>query len=267
MSRIRTIKPEFFTNDEAGALAPLSRLLFIGLWTAADKCGRVCDRPKRLKAELLPFDRCDTNKLLQQLHNAGLIRRYQCEGRKYIQITNFHRHQRPHPKEPDSHIPPPNDEGENVEKNGEPCNSTREPCKSSTQPGGKGREGKESKEGVCTEPAEPASVPTVPPAEIVMEFPVTGKDKTPWPLTQAKLDEYADSFPNIQVLAECKRARQWCLSNPSKRKTSSGMDRFLSRWLGIEQDRGLPRNRPPPADRFGGIKDFLNDPDGSEATT
>jgi len=94
MARIRTIKPEFFLDDELAELSPLTRLLFIGLWTLADCEGRIEDRPKRIRAQILPFDDGDTNLMLQSLHDAGFIRRYSVGGRAYLLVTNFTKHQR-----------------------------------------------------------------------------------------------------------------------------------------------------------------------------
>ena len=54
MSRIRSIKPEFFLDEELAELSPLTRLLFVGLWTLADCEGRLEDRPKRIRAQLHP---------------------------------------------------------------------------------------------------------------------------------------------------------------------------------------------------------------------
>lgn len=107
MSRIRTIKPEFFFDEDLAELSPLARLLFIGLWTQADREGRLEDRPKRLKAALLPYDDCDVNSLLGDLAKAGFIIRYEAEGAKYIQVPGFTKHQRPHVREAESTIPPP----------------------------------------------------------------------------------------------------------------------------------------------------------------
>ena len=39
MARIRTIKPQFFLNEQLAMLGFADRLLFIGLWTQADKAG------------------------------------------------------------------------------------------------------------------------------------------------------------------------------------------------------------------------------------
>lgn len=76
MPRIRTIKPQFFLNEELAALPAMVRLLFIGLWTQADREGRLLDRPKRLKAEIFPYDNFDIEKGLTQLSDAGFIFRY-----------------------------------------------------------------------------------------------------------------------------------------------------------------------------------------------
>lgn len=107
MPRIRSIKPEFFISDRIGALTPLARLMFVGLWTAADRDGRVEDRPGRLKVQLLPFDTCDPVALLDEIAATGLIVRYAVDGRKLIQIAGFAEHQRPHHTEQPSTLPPP----------------------------------------------------------------------------------------------------------------------------------------------------------------
>jgi hypothetical protein len=107
MARARNIKPGFFTNDDLAALQPLARLLFAGLWCIADREGRLEDRPAKIKAEVLPYDQCDAEELLQQLTAKRFLTRYESHGTKYIQINNFERHQSPHPKEAKSVIPKP----------------------------------------------------------------------------------------------------------------------------------------------------------------
>ena len=107
MSRIRSIKPGFFLDDDLAELAPLTRILFAGLWCIADREGRLEDRPKRIKAEVLPYDDHDIDKALQQLHEKGFIIRYEAEGSRYIQVTNFTKHQSPNIKEQASTIPAP----------------------------------------------------------------------------------------------------------------------------------------------------------------
>lgn len=95
-------------NDRLAEIEPLGRILFAGLWCHADREGRMLDRSKKLKAEILPYDSCDIEKLLDSLTGKGFIVRYDIDGERFIQISNFTKHQRPHMKEPESLIPAPN---------------------------------------------------------------------------------------------------------------------------------------------------------------
>jgi hypothetical protein len=111
MARSRNIKPGFFTNDVLAQCSVSARLLFIGLWTVADREGRLEDRPVRIKAVLFPFEKCDVEKCLDQLSEHGFIIRYAANGGRFIQIVNFNKHQCPHMKEPESSIPAPDSSG------------------------------------------------------------------------------------------------------------------------------------------------------------
>jgi hypothetical protein len=88
----------------------------------------------------------------------------------------------------------------------------------------------------CSEPATPAAEP--PPDPVVMSFLTNGPGPKEWHLHQSKVDEYKESFPGVDVLAECKKARQWCIDNPTNRRTAKGVPAFLGRWLTKEQNRG-----------------------------
>jgi hypothetical protein len=105
VARARNIKPGFFTHDGVAELEPLTRLLFIGLWTVADRAGRLEDRPKRIKAEVMPYDSCDIDAMLNELVRAGFIDRYQAGEVAAIQIVKWEKHQNPHIKESESTIP------------------------------------------------------------------------------------------------------------------------------------------------------------------
>ena len=108
MSRIRYLKPGFFHDEDLADCSHLARLLFAGLWTIADREGRLEDRPRRIRAEVLPYEECDTDDLLQELADHGpLILRYSAEGKHYICIPGWGKHQKPHSKEVPSTIPEP----------------------------------------------------------------------------------------------------------------------------------------------------------------
>jgi hypothetical protein len=107
MARARNIKPGFFKNEELAECSLAARLCFAGLWTLADREGRLEDRPKRIKGELFPFDTFEVEPLLQELARQGFILRYEVDGQRCIQISKFTAHQTPHFTEKDSVIKPP----------------------------------------------------------------------------------------------------------------------------------------------------------------
>lgn len=111
MARARNIKPGFFKNEDLAECSPWARLCFAGLWTLADREGRLEDRGKRIKGELFAFDTIDVEPLLTELATYGFITRYAAEGRVLIQINEFAKHQHPHHKEPESEFPAPQSPG------------------------------------------------------------------------------------------------------------------------------------------------------------
>lgn len=108
MARIRALKIGFFHNEELAAFPYQTRLLFEGLWLLADREGRLKDQPKWIKSQVFPFDDLDVEPLLDQLA-AGpdpFIQRYTVNGRRYLHVIEFKKHQRPHHTEPPSTYPP-----------------------------------------------------------------------------------------------------------------------------------------------------------------
>lgn len=136
MARARNIKPGFFANELLVELEFSTRLLFIGLWTEADKAGRIEDRPKRIKMALFPADNLDVDAMLNELAALGFIRRYERDGIKAIQIVNWAKHQNPHHTEKASVIPPEHDSEESAKKGGSPVDNGELTVKQQEQDGG-----------------------------------------------------------------------------------------------------------------------------------
>jgi hypothetical protein len=111
MSRARNIKPGFFKNELLVELPFEYRLLFVGLWTMADRAGRLEDRPTKIRMELFPADSVDVDDGLQALHDSGFVQRYEVDGRRYVQVLAWAKHQNPHVKEAKSTIPAPGEHG------------------------------------------------------------------------------------------------------------------------------------------------------------
>ncbi len=248
MARTRNLKPRFFTNEQLADLPPLTRILFAGLWGIADAQGRLEDRIRRIKTEVMPYDDWDIDRALGGLHDAGFITRYEVEGRKYIQVTEFEKHQRPHSKETPCGYPAPperspENSGQCPENSGTDPPLTLNPQPLTPTP----LEASAS----CSEPEEPAAEPAVDgPSDF--EFPVTGKGKRSWTLKRSNLAEYREAFPDLDIDDEFRRAKVWLSTNPRKRKTARGMLSFLTEWLGRSQNKGGGRTHAggrPQADK------------------
>lgn len=68
--------------------------MFIGMWNFADDQGNLDRSAKQIKARVFPNDTIDCEPLLQELLAVRLLTEYEVDGRKYLSISNFHRHQK-----------------------------------------------------------------------------------------------------------------------------------------------------------------------------
>lgn len=107
MARARNIKPGFYKNEDLAECSVWARFIYPGLWMLADREGRLEDRPKRIKGELLPYDSQEAEPLLKELAARGFILRYEVNGQKLIQVAAFKTHQSPHYTENASTFPAP----------------------------------------------------------------------------------------------------------------------------------------------------------------
>jgi len=102
--------------------------------------------------------------------------------------------------------------------------------------------------------ADPPDKKKIDTSPVVLTFPIDGEKQGTgeWPLTQSKLEEYQQSFPSLDVLAQMRAARQWCVDNVKQRKTAVGMPRFLSNWLNNAQNRAPRRSSggPEPSKKY-----------------
>jgi hypothetical protein len=94
MARIRTIKPDFWTDEKVVELDFADRLLFIGMWNFADDQGYLDFSLKRVKMQVFPGDDVDVSRGLQRLHELGLIRLYSSPEGFVIHLINWEKHQR-----------------------------------------------------------------------------------------------------------------------------------------------------------------------------
>jgi DNA replication protein DnaT len=98
MTRIRTIKPEFWTDEKMSPMDDTVRLVFLALISMADDGGRLVNSPKAIEAFVWPFhdDRSrDLRDALATLSRMGRIRAGMTEaGQPVVEIIRWDRHQK-----------------------------------------------------------------------------------------------------------------------------------------------------------------------------
>jgi hypothetical protein len=65
-------------------------------------------------------------------------------------------------------------------------------------------------------------------------------------VTLAEVAEYRKAYPRIDVSAELRKARAWCVANPTQRKTRRGVGKFVNGWLS-RADADAAKRAPQPA--------------------
>jgi hypothetical protein len=94
MARIRSIKPDFWTDEKLVELEPWERLLFIGLWNFADDEGYMPYSPKRIAMQIFPGDPLEVSRGLQNLISIGALTLYRSDIGEVLKVTNWEKHQK-----------------------------------------------------------------------------------------------------------------------------------------------------------------------------
>lgn len=250
MARIRSIHPGLFTDEAFMALSSDGQVFFLGLWTEADDQGVFEWKPLTLKVRLRGGKDGAVEPLLEELTAVNSIQRYEVGGRVYGAIRNFRKFQRP--KKPNA-IHPITDEIRTYvalsAANPEPSDDEHDEVlhqfgtgteKSPQREDGGGRMkdegGTKKTSGVASQlPAVLGPVFITLPTN---RFESQGEEV---PIYQPFVEEMQSLYPAIAVGDQLRAMRAWLITNAEKRKTRSGMKRFINGWLSKSQDRGAPR--------------------------
>src|SRR5688500_13290725 len=95
MARIRTIKPEFWVDEEIAKLPKPTVLFFIALWNFADDQGIIEDSARSLALRVPIYRSQDIEKMLNALWKAGLIKRSPIDGLSLISSWHHQRIDKP----------------------------------------------------------------------------------------------------------------------------------------------------------------------------
>lgn len=279
MARIRTVKPELFRHEDLFELEQFSglpiRISFIALFTACDREGRFKWRPRQLKLDCLPYDEIDFSRVLDALMTRGFIKKYIVSGVEYGCIPSFTSHQIINNRESESKIPSIDDADEQIEANQEipidtgndaaktkeslrdnDASATRhDPAQGEKEGKGKGKEGEGDS---CSAP-----VGSEPKQKIVISLPLNKAGEF-HEVTEVDVIEYVAIYPAVDVMQELRNMLGWSKANPSKRKTKSGIERFINSWLAKEQNNPQQKSPNSATNRNPGFKQPMQRPDYSE---
>ncbi|ASU81536.1 hypothetical protein CDO52_00895 [Nocardiopsis gilva YIM 90087] len=112
MARIRSIKPEYWEDEElATQLSRDVRLFYIALWNQCDEQGRMRGNPGFIKGRTFPYDDDVTPTVidtwLAELERVGNVVRYQVDGSSYLHLPKLAKHQKLDSRLASRHPEPP----------------------------------------------------------------------------------------------------------------------------------------------------------------
>lgn len=98
---------------------------------------------------------------------------------------------------------------------------------------GKDSEGLDkAREDLSAPSAEPETVSAPPIISIILN------DKTFFDVFPEDYNRWCELYPAVNVMQELRKMSSWSTDNPKRRKTKSGIRRFINAWLSKEQDKG-----------------------------
>ena len=80
--------------------------------------------------------------------------------------------------------------------------------------------------------AEPETVSAPPIISIILN------DKSLFDVSPEDYNRWCELYPAVNVMQELRKMSSWSTDNPKRRKTKSGIRRFINAWLSKEQDKG-----------------------------
>lgn len=238
MARARNLKPGLFTNEYLGTCDLMEVVLFEGLWTLADRFGRLENRPLRIKAQIFPYRNYTAQEItgaIQNLSSNGFLTLYTVNGQDYIEVCNFEKHQNPHKNEKGGEIPPPPQPPENKGTLERSSNYSTDPVMQQSDPDESCIRNHEScmdeslQEGSTPFGDSPSANDPIQDDEVIRSFPTKAGDFHS--IDESFVSELKNSFPHLDVEQQLKQARTWLVANPSRAKTARGMPRFLNGWM------------------------------------
>lgn len=88
---------------------------------------------------------------------------------------------------------------------------------------------------ICSEPDKSAPNPS--------GILIVLNDKSYYDVPLEKITMWKATYPAVDVEQELRKMGAWCDSNPTRRKTKRGIERFINNWLSRTQDSGWSKGQ------------------------
>lgn len=217
----RIIKESTFTSDKIASLSDFEFRLWVGLITIVDDAGRGDARPAIIKGKVFALrERTSIKDIEQALHSLaakGCVSLYTVDGKPYFWFPTWSKHQRVRDCKPKYPAPCEND---CLQQSAATCGE--QPPESNPNPI---QFKSESNPNLCAQ------------KNVVITLALN--DKTEYPIYQAQIDNWRELYPSVDVMQQVRNMKGWLDANPAKRKTKSGICRFINGWLSREQNKGV----------------------------
>lgn len=236
----RIIKQSICTSESMASLTWFEQVLFIRLLVSADDYGRYDARPAIIRGSLFPLDDVTAKAVeagIHKLSTQGMIFLYEVDGKPYLELTAWLKHNTPRAK--DSKFPAPEQECAQLQVGDNTCMQMcagENTCvqTQANAPDIRIRDSisdiRDSDSGnICP---ERGAAPSEPPVISLLL-----NDKSEYQISSADIAEWKELYPAVDIMQELRKMKGWCRDNPTKRKTRRGIRRFIGAWLSREQDK------------------------------
>lgn len=212
----RILKESICTSDNIDQLTAFQETFFYRLIVNCDDYGRMDARAKILSSKLFPLKDIRTAQIeeaLKALTSAELVILYEVDGKPFLQMTTWAKHQQMRAIK--SKYPAPED-GICKQMISDDIKSARNPIQSEYE--------SESNTNICAA-ASAAQVATL-----------TLLDGSSFVITEDDAEKDQKAYPAIDVISEYQKMSRWLDANQKNRKTRSGIKRFINSWLSRAQN-------------------------------
>ena len=230
----RILKESICTSDNLDQLTAFQETVFYRLLVNCDDYGRFDARPKILASKLFPLKEIRATQMedaLRALTSAELVMLYEVDGKPFLQMKKWDRHQTIRTKK--SKYPDPT-EGENIclQMKSDVSKCSRNPIQSESKYEYESNPNEAN--ASCAELRENA--PSTPePTPSAFDIPLN--DGTVYNVSQENIEAYRNLYPAVDIEQALRNMIGWCMGHERELKTRRGVKAFITSWLTRDQDK------------------------------